>query len=84
MSALAELPAVLTVEEAAAVLRIGRSAAYASVRAGDIPSIRVGRSIRISRFALEQLLGLQNDNDPAPTGSKSRTPPEVPDDDPEL
>ena len=37
------LPAVLTVEETAAVLRIGRSSAYDGVRRGDIPSIRVGR-----------------------------------------
>ena len=35
-------PAVLTIEEAARVLRIGRSAAYAAARAGELPVIRVG------------------------------------------
>lgn len=53
------LPAVLTVEEAAEVLRIGRSAAYAAVRAGEIPSIKVGRSIRVPRHLLEVMLGVK-------------------------
>src|ERR1700733_7145102 len=60
-----DLPAVLTVEEAASVLRIGRSCAYAAVRAGEIPSIRVGRAIRIPTHRLEVLLGRpQNDEEP--------------------
>jgi excisionase family DNA binding protein len=50
-------PSALTVEEAAAVLRIGRSAAYAGVRSGDIPSIRIGRSIRVPAHRLAELLG---------------------------
>lgn len=53
----AELPAVLTVEEAAKLLRIGRGAAYEAVRKGEIPSVRVGRSIRVPRRALLELLG---------------------------
>lgn len=62
MSALVDMPLTLTVEEVADVLRIGRSAAYAAVRAGDIPSIRVGRAIRCPRFQLERMLGLTNEN----------------------
>lgn len=50
------LPAVLTVEETGRYLRIGRAAAYAAVRAGDIPAIRLGRSIRVPRAALLALL----------------------------
>ena len=46
------LPLVLTVEEAAAALRIGRSAAYEAVRTGSIPAVRIGRLIRIPRGAL--------------------------------
>lgn len=51
-----DLPAVLTVEEVADVLRIGRTAAYQAVKAGEIPSLRLGRKIRVPRAALERLL----------------------------
>jgi excisionase family DNA binding protein len=54
---LADAPAVLTVEETGQLLRIGRSAAYAAVKAGEIPSIKVGRSIRVPRHRLEAMLG---------------------------
>lgn len=50
------LPLLLTVNELASVLRIGRNAAYQLVNNGDIQSCRVGRSIRIPRNALVQLL----------------------------
>ena len=46
------LPLLLTVEEMASVLRIGRNPAYQLVKDGHIQSIRVGRSIRIPRNAL--------------------------------
>ncbi len=49
-------PEVLTVEEAAQRLRIGRSAAYAAVSRGEIPHFRVGRKIRVPREALESLI----------------------------
>lgn len=62
--------AVLTVDEAAEILRIGRSAAYAAVRAGDIPSIRIGRSIRVPRHTLELMLGIPN-NDEARGGESA-------------
>lgn len=47
-----ELPPILTVPEAAAFLRIGRTAAYEAVRLGLIPSVRLGRLVRIPRDAL--------------------------------
>jgi excisionase family DNA binding protein len=46
------MPPILTVEEAAAFLRIKRSTAYELIRQGQIPSFRVGRFIRIPRDAL--------------------------------
>jgi excisionase family DNA binding protein len=49
-------PHVLTVEEAAAFLGIGRNAAYEAVARGEIPAIRIGRSIRIPRSGLMHLL----------------------------
>lgn len=60
---LADRPECLTVEEAARVLRIGRSAAYAGVKSGDIPSIKVGRSIRVPKHQLVHLLD-QGPQDP--------------------
>ncbi len=51
-----ELRATLTVAEAAQVLGIGRSAAYAASRAGQIPVLRVGRRLLVPRAALEALL----------------------------
>lgn len=71
-----ELPACLTVEEAARVLRVGRTAAYAAVKAGDIPCIKVGRSIRVPRHKLEHMLGLSNDNEPAGGELEVTDPPE--------
>lgn len=59
-------PDVLTVQEAARILRIGRNSAYALARrwlATDgkegLPAVRLGRNVRIPRPALEQLLGCQ-------------------------
>lgn len=59
-----ELPDFLTVEEAARVLRIGRTAAYEQTRRFEetggqegIPVIRVGRLMRVPRGALERWSG---------------------------
>jgi excisionase family DNA binding protein len=49
-------PLVLTVEEAAALLRVSRGLAFAAVRAGTIPHLRIGRRILIPRSALYDLL----------------------------
>jgi excisionase family DNA binding protein len=63
--ALDELPEVLTVEEAATVLRIGRGAAYELARQWresggrhGLPVVTLGRSLRVPREALRQLLDL--------------------------
>ena len=47
---------VLTVGEAAALLRISRGLAYEMVRQGSLPTIRFGRRILVPRQALEQML----------------------------
>lgn len=59
--ALSDLPLALTIEEAGAVLKLGRSASYAAARRGEIPTIRIGRSLRVPRQKLAQLLG-ENEN----------------------
>lgn len=46
----------LTVDEVAALCGISRGLAYDQVRAGRIPSIRLGRRILVPRAALEALL----------------------------
>ena len=62
-----ELPTVLTIEEAAAVLRIGRTSAYELARqwrATDgrvgLPVVRLGRQLRVPRTALVRLLELDD------------------------
>lgn len=46
-------PELLRLEEAARVLRIGRSRAYEMAAAGTLPGlIRIGRSLRVSRRSL--------------------------------
>jgi excisionase family DNA binding protein len=59
-----EPPDLLTVEEAAVVLRVGRTTAYefaSGFLAGDhadgIPVVRIGRQKRVPRCKLEGLLG---------------------------
>ncbi len=67
--------AVYTVEEAAAILRIGRSAAYEAARRGEIPTVRLGRSLRVPAARLHELLGHdghQNGDGPADTGPIAR------------
>ena len=58
-----ELPDVLTVAEAARVLRIGRGAAYEQARRWEatngregLPVVRLGRCLRVPTAALRRLL----------------------------
>jgi excisionase family DNA binding protein len=50
------LPEVLTAREAAAILRVGRNQLYQAVGRGELGAIRIGRSIRVPRQALLDLL----------------------------
>ncbi len=54
---------LLTVEEAARRLGIGRSLAWRLVRRGDLPSIRLGRLVRIPGRALEDWIGQETRGD---------------------
>ncbi len=60
---------LLTVPEAAKLLRISRNLAYELVARHELPSIRFGRVIRVPRSALECWL-----RDTAVTSSKTQTP----------
>ena len=78
-------PDFLTIEEAAHVLRIGRSAAYELAReflatngAAGLPVVRIGRQLRVPRARLEQLSGGPLTMPPPPATSTSRTAPSIP------
>ena len=47
-------PLLLTPEEAATVLRLGRTTVYALIKAGDLHPVHIGRSCRLSRSELER------------------------------
>jgi excisionase family DNA binding protein len=49
-------PDVLTVDEVAALLRIGRNSVYDGAARGEIPHRRVGRRLVFSRAALIEWL----------------------------
>jgi excisionase family DNA binding protein len=45
---------LLTPEEAAKVLRVGRTTVYALMKSGDLLPVHIGRSCRISQAELER------------------------------
>jgi len=51
-----ETKLTLTVEEAATLLGISRGLAYEKCRTGEIPTIRIGRRLLVSRVALQRML----------------------------
>ena len=51
-----QLGDALSVEEAAGVLGISRNSAYEAVRQGQIPALRIGRTIRVPASGLRRLL----------------------------
>ena len=74
-------PQTLTVEEAAQVLRIGRTTAYALAREWratggrrGLPVLELGRTLRVPRAALERLLEGQPvlSDAPPPHGQEGR------------
>ena len=44
-----DIPVMMTVEEFGKLMRISRNSAYAFVRSGLVPTVKVGRLIRIYR-----------------------------------
>lgn len=74
------LPDLLTVEEAGAVLRVGRTKAYAMANewrrtegASGLPVLDFGHVLRVPRHALEQLVGAELHARIDQDGSRSAT-----------
>ncbi len=62
---------LLTPEEAATVLGVGRTTIYALMKAGELRPVHIGRSCRLARAELERYvrcLGSPPDTAPTPTG----------------
>lgn len=53
---LSGLPPFLTVEEAATILRLKKSTAYALIRRGQLPAVRLGKQIRVLGSGLTALV----------------------------
>jgi len=71
------LPDVLTIEEAARVLRVGRTAAYEQARVwretqgqAGLPNFRMGDALRVPAAALEKMLGRPLSSIPPPRRRK--------------
>jgi excisionase family DNA binding protein len=69
---LAEAPLLLTPEEAARALRIGRTSLYALMNCGDLRPVHIGRSCRLARSELERYVTSLQAPPPPPAAARSR------------
>src|SRR3978361_1538233 len=72
---------LLTTEEASGVLRVGRTTVYALIKEGQLRSVHIGRSCRISRAELERYVSRLDSLAPA---SRQQTSARTPVDQPAL
>jgi len=54
---LLDLPPTISVEEAAGLLGVSRSAAYRAAKAGQLTTLRMGRRLRVPTAPLLRMLG---------------------------
>ena len=64
---------LLTPEEAARVLRVGRTTVYALLKAGDLHPVHIGRSCRLSRAELERYVNRLDARTPRRSNGRRRT-----------
>ena len=57
-----EVRPTLTVPEAAKILGICREGAYRAARNGSLPTVKVGRAVRVPTAALRRMLMLEESN----------------------
>ncbi|HEV7195274.1 MAG TPA: helix-turn-helix domain-containing protein [Pedococcus sp.] len=65
---------LFTPEEAATVLRIGRTTVYALMKAGELHPVHIGRSCRLSRADLERYVRRLESPPPSRTRPRRRGP----------
>ncbi|MGY1640161.1 helix-turn-helix domain-containing protein [Geodermatophilus sp. SYSU D00703] len=63
---------LLTPEEAALVLRVGRTTIYPLMKAGDLRPVHIGRSCRLSRAGLERFVRRLEAPPPVPARPPAR------------
>jgi excisionase family DNA binding protein len=61
-------PSLLTVSEAARLLRISRNLCYELIAQDRLPHIRLGRRILVHRYGLEQWIARESGSSPPPHG----------------
>ncbi len=52
-----DLPATLSIPQAAEILGVGRDLAYQAARSGELPTVRLGRRLLVRTDELLELLG---------------------------
>ena len=57
-----EFPDILTIPQVATALGIGKKAAYALVNENRLGCIRVGRTIKVPKFSLEEFVKSARNN----------------------
>ena len=63
---------LLTPEEAATLLRVGRTTVYALMKAGDLRPVHIGRSCRLARAELERFVRMLHNPPQAAPGQHRR------------
>ena len=54
-------PALMSVDETAKFLGVSRNTAYEAVKRGEIPTMRIGRLIKVLRGPLMRMAGVDED-----------------------
>ena len=54
-------PAVMSVDEAAEILGVSRNCAYEAVKRGEIPTLRIGRLIKVLRRPFMRMVRGESD-----------------------
>lgn len=62
-NSLTEARDILTVDESAHLLRVGRHAMYEAIRRGEIETCRFGRRLLIKKTTIQRLLSIATDDE---------------------